>query len=110
MSIAAWQLLVAVPALLLSPRALSRRPVASPNMIASAPALAGIEQLRFLTRDAALEIACEFGSPVFVYDESTLKAQAASALAFPQAYGLTVRFAMKALPNAAVLQVRLAPR
>uniref|UniRef100_A0A7S0LI85 Diaminopimelate decarboxylase n=1 Tax=Coccolithus braarudii TaxID=221442 RepID=A0A7S0LI85_9EUKA len=76
----------------------------SVRMAVGATSAADPEQLRFLSRDGALKIAQEFGSPVFVYDEATLKAQAAAALAFPNAYGLTVRFAMKALPNAAVLQ------
>ena len=39
-----------------------------------------------------------------MYSEAYLKQQARKALAFPNAYGLTVRFAMKACPNAAVLQ------
>jgi len=46
-----------------------------------------------------------FGTPVFVYDQRTLEAQARAALAFPNAYGLTVRYAMKALPNRAVIRL-----
>lgn len=46
-----------------------------------------------------------FGTPLYVYDEATLRAQAAAALAFPHAYGLTVRYAMKACPNAAFLKL-----
>ena len=42
---------------------------------------------------------------MYVYDEKTLKSQALAALNFPNPYGLTVRFAMKACPNAAILQV-----
>ena len=67
-------------------------------------AMADVEQLRFMTADQARTIASEHGTPVYVYDEAGLQRQATSALAFPHAYGLTVRFAMKALPNAAVLQ------
>ena len=67
-------------------------------------AMADVEQLRFMTADQARSIASEHGTPVYVYDEAGLQRQATSALAFPHAYGLTVRFAMKALPNAAVLQ------
>merc|ERR1719243_271342 len=62
------------------------------------------ETLRFMSQDQARSITAEHGTPVFVYDEAGLKSQANAALAFPNAYGLTVRFAMKALPNAAVLQ------
>ena len=61
--------------------------------------------LRFLDPEQALKIRDAHGSPIFVYDEATLRRQAESALRFPNAYGLTARFAMKALPNAAVLQI-----
>jgi diaminopimelate decarboxylase len=64
-----------------------------------------IEQLRFLTRDLALEIADTVGTPAYVYDYATLKKQAENALAFPNAFGLTARFAMKASPNAAILRL-----
>jgi len=64
-----------------------------------------IEKLRFLTSEKAAVLRKEFGSPVYVYDEATLTRQAKLALSFPNAYGLTVRFAMKALPNAAVLRL-----
>lgn len=45
------------------------------------------------------------GTPAYVYDAASLKANAAACLAFPNAYGLTVRYAMKSLPNKAVLQL-----
>ncbi|CAN0326406.1 unnamed protein product, partial [Discosporangium mesarthrocarpum] len=45
------------------------------------------------------------GTPAYVYDIASLKANARECLAFPNAYGLTVRFAMKSLPNKAVLQL-----
>lgn len=60
----------------------------------------------FLNERIASEIRSEFGSPVYVYDESTLLAQANATLQFPvNSGGLTVRYAMKACPNAAILQV-----
>mgnify|MGYP003333503334 FL=1 len=40
-----------------------------------------------------------------MYDQATLEAQADAMLAFPNAFGLTVRFAMKACPNATVLRI-----
>jgi diaminopimelate decarboxylase len=40
-----------------------------------------------------------------VYDQATLETQADAMLAFPNAFGLTVRFAMKACPNAAILKL-----
>ena len=60
---------------------------------------------RFLAAEQTRAIRASFGSPAYVYDEATLREQAGRALEFPNAYGLTVRFAMKALPNAAVLQL-----
>jgi len=63
-----------------------------------------VEELRFLQPAQVRDIAAAHGTPVYVYDEAGLKRQANAALAFPNAFGLTVRFAMKALPNAAVLQ------
>ena len=62
------------------------------------------ERLRFLSEASACEVKDSYGTPAYVYSEAALKSQAETALAFPSAYGLTVRFAMKACPNAAVLQ------
>lgn len=53
----------------------------------------------------AERIAEAYGTPLYVYDETTLRANAESILAFPNAYGLTARYAMKALPNAAILEL-----
>jgi diaminopimelate decarboxylase len=63
------------------------------------------ETLRFLTPELCFEIADKFGSPCYAYDFETLKNKANEALAFPNAYGLTVRYAMKASPNAAILKL-----
>lgn len=59
----------------------------------------------FLSSSDVYTIREQFGTPVFVYDQGTLEQAAGTALAFPNAYGLTVRFAMKALPSGAVLQI-----
>ncbi|MGA0132860.1 MAG: diaminopimelate decarboxylase [Opitutales bacterium] len=67
-----------------------------------------MENHRFLTPEVARLIAGEHGTPCYVYDQRTLEAQADAMLAFPSAHGLTVRFAMKACPNAAVLRIFLA--
>lgn len=64
-----------------------------------------MESLQFLTEKQVLELREQFGSPVFVYDEATLREQARQALSLPNAYGLQVRYAMKALPTGAVLRV-----
>jgi diaminopimelate decarboxylase len=64
-----------------------------------------VENHRFLLPDSARQIAAAHGTPCFVYDQATLEAQADAMLGFPNAYGVTVRFAMKACPNASVLKV-----
>ena len=63
------------------------------------------ETLRFLNPDLARRIRAEFGTPVYVYDEATLRRSAAAVLAFPHAFGLTARYAMKANPSGAVLRL-----
>lgn len=64
-----------------------------------------MEQLSFMTEEQARAVRQTFGAPVFVYDRRTLKMRAQEALDFPNAFGLTVRYAMKALPTAAILRV-----
>ena len=66
--------------------------------------MAQVETLRFLTTQQTRDIAEQYGTPVFVYDTATLTQAAKNALAFPNAYGLTVRYAMKANSNAAILR------
>ena len=62
-------------------------------------------QPRFVDYTLASKVADQFGTPVYLYDRATLEASASAALAFPNAFGLTVRYAMKAAPNAAILQL-----
>ena len=64
-----------------------------------------MEALKFLSSQQAKDIAAEFGTPVYVYDRASLEANASAALAFPNAFGLTVRFAMKSCPNANILRI-----
>jgi len=61
----------------------------------------------FLSTEQVRAIQREFGTPVFVYDQRTLARQADAVLAFPNAFGLTARYAMKACPTAAVVKVFL---
>jgi diaminopimelate decarboxylase len=61
--------------------------------------------MNFLTSEKTQAIRAEFGTPVYVYDQARLEAAAREVLAFPNAYGLTARFAMKALPTAAIIRV-----
>ena len=59
----------------------------------------------FLLTEQVRDIAAEFGSPCYVYDQKTLEARAQEVLAFPNAFGLTARYAVKACPNASVLRL-----
>jgi diaminopimelate decarboxylase len=57
----------------------------------------------FLSPSDAARVRERFGTPCYVYDRATLEAAARAALAFPHAFGLTVRYAMKANSSRAVL-------
>jgi diaminopimelate decarboxylase len=61
--------------------------------------------MRFLNETQVERIRERFGTPVFVYDQRQLEAAADRVLAFPAPCRLVGRFAMKALPNAAVLRI-----
>ena len=58
-----------------------------------------------LNQVQAGDIRRDFGTPTFVYDQGELERRARAALAFPNPYGLTARYAMKACPNAALLNI-----
>ncbi|CAM9797709.1 unnamed protein product [Ectocarpus sp. 4 AP-2014] len=64
-----------------------------------------LETLKFLNPETVRATKAAVGTPAYVYDAASLKANAEACLAFPNAYGLTVRYAMKSLPNKAVLQL-----
>ncbi len=64
-----------------------------------------IEKLKFLTESQVRSIAGQFGTPVFVYSRERIEKCCEVALALPIAYGLTVRYAMKANPNRTVLEI-----
>jgi diaminopimelate decarboxylase len=72
---------------------------------AFAVANSAAETSRFLDVEKAKTLKKMYSTPIYVYDENTLVQQATKALNFPNQYGLTVRFAMKACPNAAVLKL-----
>ncbi len=61
--------------------------------------------LKFLTPTQVRNIAEKFGTPVYVYNENMLKASAELAKNSPNAYGLTVRYAMKANSTAAIINL-----
>jgi diaminopimelate decarboxylase len=64
-----------------------------------------MEKPAFLMEEQVREIRRAFGTPVFVYDQRTLETQAAQVLSFPNAYGFTARYAMKALSTAAIIRL-----
>src|SRR2546428_2398964 len=59
----------------------------------------------FLTPAEAALVRERFGTPCYVYDRAALEAAARAALAFPHAFGFTLRYAMKANPSHAVLRL-----
>lgn len=63
----------------------------------------GVFETDFFKPGQARALAEEHGTPLFVYSRAMLRRQAAAMLAVPAPYGLTVRYAMKANPNADVL-------
>lgn len=64
-----------------------------------------IDRYGFLAGEQVRRIQREFGTPVYVYDQRTLEENARAVAGFPNAFGLTPRYAMKALSAAAVLRV-----
>ena len=64
-----------------------------------------MEKLSFLSEEHVRRIQNKYGTPVFIYDQNTLESQAQKALDFPNAFGLTARYAMKACPNVAVIRI-----
>jgi diaminopimelate decarboxylase len=61
--------------------------------------------MSFLSEAQIELIRARFGTPVFVYDQRRLESAADRVLAFPAPCRLVGRFAMKSLPNAAILQL-----
>ncbi|OIO59615.1 MAG: diaminopimelate decarboxylase [Verrucomicrobia bacterium CG1_02_43_26] len=59
----------------------------------------------FITDEVLMALKSEFETPLFVYSEAELMRNAKTMLDFHNPYGLTVRYAMKALPNAAILRL-----
>lgn len=58
----------------------------------------------FLTPESAKDCIDLVGSPLYAYSLERLDKFSDDCLAFPNAYGLTVRFAMKSCPNSAILK------
>jgi diaminopimelate decarboxylase len=67
--------------------------------------MTSIEKLKFLSEAQVRSIASTVGTPVFVYSQSEIQKKCEEALRFPNAFGLNVRYAMKASPNANILKI-----
>ncbi len=59
----------------------------------------------FLSDEQVDQLAVKHGTPLYVYSEEVLRAQAAALLGVPAPFGLTARFAMKANPHPDILRV-----
>lgn len=64
-----------------------------------------MSNLKFLSPAQVRNIANEFGNPIYVYSENKLKRSAQEALNFPNAFGLRVRYAMKANSTAEIIKL-----
>lgn len=64
-----------------------------------------LEELKFLSPKDVPKLAARFGTPLFVYDQETISRNYDYFKSIPSAYGLTVRYSVKANPNAAILRM-----
>ncbi|PIZ51751.1 diaminopimelate decarboxylase [Candidatus Woesearchaeota archaeon CG_4_10_14_0_2_um_filter_33_13] len=60
---------------------------------------------QFIDKETAICIAENIGTPVYVYREDLLRANAQAVLNFPNAFGFTPRYAMKANSNGTILRL-----
>ncbi|PIZ00753.1 diaminopimelate decarboxylase [bacterium (Candidatus Howlettbacteria) CG_4_10_14_0_8_um_filter_40_9] len=61
--------------------------------------------ITFGSDDRLIEIAKKYGTPLMIHDENSYRRYAEEALAVPNSFGLTVRYAMKANSHKAVLNI-----
>ena len=61
--------------------------------------------LNFSSDSQLLKIAHEMGTPLFVHDENSYRRYGQEALSAPNAFGLTVRYAMKANSHRVILRI-----
>ena len=64
-----------------------------------------VEQLKFLTEEEVRRVAADVGTPAFVYDEETIERTASEMTGLPNAFGLTVRYSLKACPSRAIVRL-----
>ena len=64
-----------------------------------------LNDFSMIDSDAVARTASSFGTPAYLYDESSILMRCRECLEMPNAYGLTVRFAMKANSNRTLLKL-----
>ena len=64
-----------------------------------------MQNFNFTNSASCEEIAGQFGTPLYIYSQTAIEQQCKSMLAVPAPYGLTVRYALKANPNIAILKI-----
>ncbi|MFE3384770.1 diaminopimelate decarboxylase [Streptomyces anulatus] len=64
-----------------------------------------VEPLKFLSIEDVRTISEQFGTPTFVYDEATIRSAAKTMVSLPNAFGLTVRYSLKASPSQALIRL-----
>jgi diaminopimelate decarboxylase len=70
-----------------------------------ATTLPPLEPLKFLTPGEVRQVAEEFGTPAFVYDERGIREKVALLQRLPSAFGHTIRYSLKACPSAAIIRL-----
>jgi diaminopimelate decarboxylase len=63
------------------------------------------QQLRFLDGEKVRVLAAVHGTPLYVYDESTMIRQYAALAELTVPFGLTIRYSLKANPSAGIIRV-----
>ncbi|NQZ57076.1 MAG: diaminopimelate decarboxylase, partial [Lentisphaeraceae bacterium] len=64
-----------------------------------------LEKLNFLSEDQCRIAADRFETPLYIYSQDKIQQACREALAFPNAFGLTVRYALKANPLSTFLKI-----
>lgn len=64
-----------------------------------------LEELKFLNSELCQKAADEFGTPLYIYSREAIETYCSNVMSFPNAYGLTVRYAVKANPLKVFLKI-----
>lgn len=71
----------------------------------SAGVSSSFEPLKFLASEDVVRVAGEFGTPVFVYDENSIRSKVQYLQSLPSAFGHTIRYSIKACPSRAIVRL-----